>query len=421
VDLPPQLEVTVRASPVSAVVRPPGSKSLTNRALVAASLARGVSRIHDPLDADDTKAMREGLRSFGVAVDDNDDPWIVLGSGGELSAPEGSIDAGEAGTVARFLTAVAALAPEPVTIDGRGRLRQRPMAELVVALQSMGVKVKDQSGHLPITVGGGGLKGGRVEVDPSRSSQFVSALLLVAPMAEADLEVVMTAPPVSRPYLTSTLEVMRAFGAKVEDGSGTFRVAASGYRSAHYGVEADASAAVYPLVAAAITGGVVAIDGIPEHSSQPDLALLPVLGTMGCTVTRHPHRIVLSGPDGGLNAIDVDMNAAPDAAVAAAVACLFANGESRIRNIGNLRLKESDRLAALETELTRVGGKARVEGDDLVIQPGSLVPTVVKTYSDHRIAMAFALVGLRQSGIVIDGPACVTKTWPSYFDVLARL
>jgi 3-phosphoshikimate 1-carboxyvinyltransferase len=265
------------------------------------------------------------------------------------------------------------------------------------------------------------LKGGRVEVDPSRSSQFVSALLLVAPMAATEMQVVMTAPPVSRNYLTSTIEVMRAFGAEVEDAGDTFRVPATGYRSAHFEVEADASAAAYPLVAAAITGGVVAIDGIPETSTQPDPALLPVLRAMGCTVTRHPHRIVLSGPEEGLKAIDLDMNDAPDAAVAAAVACLFANGESRIRNIGNLRLKESDRLAALEAELTRVGGKARVDGDDLVIQPGPLVPTLVNTYRDHRIAMAFALVGLRQSGIVIDGPGCVSKTWPSYFDVLASL
>jgi 3-phosphoshikimate 1-carboxyvinyltransferase len=406
---------------VSAVVRPPGSKSLTNRALVAASLARGVSRIHDPLEADDTNAMRHGLRSLGVSIDDNDDPWLVLGTSGELSPSEGNVDAGEAGTVARFLTAVAALAPGAVTIDGRGRLRQRPMKELVVALEGIGVKVKHHSGHLPITVAGGGLKGGRVEVDPSRSSQFVSALLLVAPMARTDMEVVMTDPPVSRPYLTSTVEVMRAFGAEIEDRGDTFRVAATGYSSAHFEVEADASAAVYPLVAAAITGGIVAIEGIPEGSTQPDLGLLPVLTAMGCTVTRHPHRIVLSGPEEGLKAIDVDMNAAPDAAVAVAIACLFANGESRIRNIGNLRLKESDRLAALEVELTRVGGKARVEGDDLVIQPGLLVPTLVKTYRDHRIAMAFALVGLRQSGIVIDGPACVSKTWPSYFDALARL
>jgi 3-phosphoshikimate 1-carboxyvinyltransferase len=421
VDLPPQLEVAKRASPVSAVVRPPGSKSLTNRALVAASLARGVSRIHDPLEADDTLAMRQGLRSLGVSIDDNDDPWLVLGSRGQLSTPEGIVDAGEAGTVARFLTAVAALAPGAVTLDGRGRLRQRPMEELVAALESMGVTVTHRSGHLPITVAGGGLLGGRVEVDPSRSSQFVSALLLVAPMGATDMEVVMTAPPVSRPYLTSTLEVMSAFGANVEDAGDTFRVTATGYSSAHFEVEADASAAAYPLVAAAITGGIVAIDGIPEGSTQPDLALLPVLKAMGCTVTRHPHRIVLSGPEEGLKAIDVDMNAAPDAAVAAAVACLFADGESRIRNIGNLRLKESDRLAALEVELTKVGGKARVEGDDLVIQPGPLVPTLVKTHHDHRIAMAFALVGLRQPGIVIDGPGCVSKTWPSFFDVLARL
>jgi 3-phosphoshikimate 1-carboxyvinyltransferase len=365
--------------------------------------------------------MRRGLRSLGVVIDDHDDPWLVLGGGGELTIAAGSIDAGEAGTVARFLTAVAALAPGPVTIDGRGRLRQRPMEELVVALQRLGVKVDHDSGHLPVTVEGGGLRGGRVEVDPSRSSQFVSALLLVAPLAGTDMEVVMTAPPVSRPYLTSTLEVMAAFGAKVEDAGASFLVGATGYNATRFEVEADASAAVYPLVAGAITGGTVAIDGIPQGSTQPDLAILPVLAAMGCTVTRHPHRIVLSGPDRGLKAVDVDMNDAPDAAVAAAVACLFARGESRIRNIGNLRLKESDRLTALQTELTRVGGKARIDGDDLVVRPGSLVPTLVRTYSDHRIAMAFALVGLRQSGIIIDGPGCVTKTWPAYFEMLARL
>jgi len=421
VDLPPQLEVAVRAAPVSAVVRPPGSKSLTNRALIVAALARGVSRIHDPLEADDTEAMRRGLRSLGVGIEDNDDPWLVLGTGGQLTVPALGIDAGEAGTVARFLTAVAALAPGPVTIDGRGRLRQRPMEELVVALERMGVKVMHRSSLLPITVEGHGLMGGRVEVDPSRSSQFVSALLLVAPMASRDVEVVMTSPPVSRPYLTSTVEVMTAFGARVEYGGDRFHVAATGYGSTQFEVEADASAAAYPLVAGAITGGIVSIDGIPAGSTQPDLALLPVLEAQGCIVRREPHRIVLKGPGEVLKAIDIDMNDAPDAAVAAAVACLFADGESRVRNIGNLRLKESDRLAALETELTRVGGKARIVGNDLVIKPGPLVPTVVNTYNDHRIAMAFALVGLRQPGIVIDGPSCVTKTWPGYFDMLAHL
>lgn len=421
VPLPPQLEVAVRSTPVSAVVRPPGSKSFTNRALVTSALARGVSRLHDPLEADDTEAMRRGLRTLGVLIEDNDDPWLVQGTAGALTVPVERIDAGEAGTVARFLTAVAVLSPGPAEIDGSGRMRERPMRELAAALIGMGVSIEDTSGHLPVTVYGRGLEGGRVEVDASRSSQFVSALLLIAPMAREKVEIVMTTEPASRSYLTSTMEVMTAFGATFEDRGDRFLVAAGGYRAAHYHIEADASAAAYPLVAAAITAGRVRIEGIPDSSTQPDLALVEILALMGCEVSREAFGVVLTGPAAGLAAVDVDMSGAPDAALALAVACLFADGESRIRNIGSLRYKESDRLAALETELTGVGGDARVVEDDLVIRPGVLRPALVNTYHDHRMAMALALVGLRQPGIVIDEPACVTKTWPGYFDVLAAL
>jgi 3-phosphoshikimate 1-carboxyvinyltransferase len=380
-----------------------------------------VSRLHDPLEADDTKAMRRGLGTLGVLIEDNDDPWLVQGTAGALTVPVDSIDAGEAGTAARFLTAVAALSPGPATIDGSARMRERPMRELLAALKGMGVSIEDASGHLPVTIHGHGLEGGRVEVDPSRSSQFVSALLLIAPMARDKVEVVMTTEPVSRSYLTSTMEVMTAFGATVEDRGDRFLVAAGGYRAAHYEIEADASAAAYPLVAAAITAGRVRIEGIPGSSTQPDLALIEILALMGCEVSREASGVVLAGPTAGLAAVDVDMSGAPDAVLALAVACLFADGESRIRNIGSLRHKESDRLVALETELTRVGGDARVVGDDLVIRPGVLRPAIVNTYHDHRMAMALALVGLRQPGIVIDEPGCVTKTWPGYFDVLAAL
>ncbi len=411
----------MRSAPVSAVVRPPGSKSITNRALVTSSLARGVSRLHDPLEADDTEAMRRGLRTLGVVIEDFDDPWLVQGSAGSLDVASATIDAGEAGTVARFLTAVSALSPGPVTIDGRGRLRMRPMQELLAALRSMGISIEDHAGHLPVTVHGRILEGGRVEVDPSRSSQFVSALLLIAPLSRDKVEIVMTVEPVSRPYLTSTVEVMIAFGARVADDGDRFLVEASGYKAAHFQIEADASAATYPLVAAAITSGQVHLDGIPASSTQPDLAILGVLEEMGCEVRSEEHRIILRGPNRSLRAVDVDMGGAPDAVLALAVACLFTDGESRLRNIGSLRHKESDRLAALETELTRVGGDARVIGDDLIIRPGVLRPALVNTYNDHRMAMAFALVGLRQPGIVIENPGCVTKTWPRYFEVLAGL
>ncbi len=194
----------------------------------------------------------------------------------------------------------------------------------------------------------------------------------------------------------------------------------TGYRAAHYYIEADASAAAYPLVAAAITAGSIGVEGIPAASTQPDLALVKVLESMGCTVRRMTHRLDLVGPP-TLRPVDVDMNEAPDAVLALAVACVFAEGKSRIRNVGNLRLKESDRLAGLQTEIRRLGGFAEIEGDDLVVGPGELRGAVVQTYDDHRMAMSLALVGLRVPGVVIEEPGVVTKTWPGYFKMLARL
>ena len=414
--------ITPLRRPVEAVVRPPGSKSLTNRALVTAALARGgVSHLIGPLAADDTRAMRDGLSMFGVPIDDADDPWLVLGRGGVLETPPKPIDAIESGTTARFLAALAPLATGPVQITGRGRLPQRPFRELAAALSSLGIEVQTTNGGLPLSIRGQGeLPGGRVAVDASRSSQFVTALLLVAPMATGPLEIEMRGPPVSAPYLESTVEVMTAFGAEVEQDGLVFRVANTGYRSTHIEIEADASAAAYPLVAAAITGGRVAIQGIPRESIQPDLALVEVLAAMGCEVRRGEFRIELAGPS-RLEPVDVEMERAPDAVLALAVACLFASGPSRIRRVGNLRLKESDRLAALAEELTRVGGEARVEGDDLFVTPGELRGARVDSHGDHRIAMALALVGLRQSGIEIGEPEVVNKTWPGYFKMVGSL
>ncbi len=421
-DLPPQIPIRTLARPVSTVVRPPGSKSFTNRSLVTAALATGVTRLHDPLVADDTAAMVGGLRGFGISIDDNDDPWLVLGSGGDLVAPATPVDVGMSGTTARFLVAVAALARSgPVTITGRGRMLVRPQEELIAALTAAGVGVESDSGHLPITIsGGGGLLGGTIPIDPSRSSQFVTAVLLVAPLAERTVELILTGPTVSRPYLTSTMEVMAAFGAHVEDRGDSFIVKPTGYRAAHYSIEADASAAAYPLVAAAITGGSVGVEGIPASSTQPDLALVKVLESMGCVVRRMTHRIDLVAPS-ALRPVDVDMNEAPDAVLALAVACVFAEGKSRIRNVGNLRLKESDRLSGLKTEIRRLGGFAEVEGDNLLVGPGEMRGAVVQTYDDHRMAMSMALIGLRVPGVIIEQPDVVTKTWPGYFNMLARL
>ncbi|MDH4118754.1 MAG: 3-phosphoshikimate 1-carboxyvinyltransferase [Acidimicrobiia bacterium] len=407
---------------IDAVVRPPGSKSFTNRALVVAALAGGgVSHLSGCLEADDTVAMRNCLRGLGVMVDDNDDPWLVLGTGGLLTAPDEVLDAAASGTTARFVTAIAALADGPVTIDGTPRMRRRPIGPLVDAMEHLGIRVESAGGFPPVTVVPGRRRGGSVTIDGSASSQFVSALLMLAPMLGEPVTIELAGgTAVSRPYLQSTLEVMTAFGADVVDDGPRFVVAPTGYRKTHYAIEADASAAAYPFIAGAVTGGRVVVEGIPATSTQPDLAIIGVLETMGCHVARDHESIILSGPS-TLSAVDVDMNDAPDAVLALSVACLFAVGESRIRNVGNLRLKETDRLSALEAEINRIGGRCRIESDDLIITPGDLHGAVVETYDDHRMAMSFAIAGLRVPGIEIADPGCVAKTWPGFFTMLDSL
>lgn len=420
---PDVLEITAIDRPIEAVVRPPGSKSLTNRALVVASLASGgASRLEGGLEADDTVAMRDGLRSMGVLIDDVDDPWLVLGSGGALNVPTGTIDAGASGTTARFLTAMAALVPGTVTIDGTARLRERPIGELVEALVSMGVDARAEEGTPPVTVRGGRLRGGFVRVDARRSSQFLSALLMVAPLADGPTELAVSdGELVSEPYVRSTLEVMSAFGCDVDVDGDRFFVTPTGYRPTHFEIEADASAAAYPLIATAILGGTVAIGGIPSSSGQADLRLLDVLTEMGCLVHRRADHLLLAGPSRPLRGVDADMSDAPDAALALAVTCVFADGPSRIRGLSTLRLKETDRLAALERELRKLGAEAHVEGDTLLITPGRLRGARIDTYDDHRMAMSFAVAGLRQPGIEIIDPGCVTKTWPGFFTMLEAL
>jgi len=405
-------------------VRPPGSKSITNRALVIAALAGGgASRLGGPLDARDTEVMRAGLRQLGVLIDDVDDPWLVLGTAGRLETPDEGLDVGASGTTARFLTAVAALAPGPVRIDGTERMRERPIGDLASALKRAGVPVRTSGGFFPLTVGGAGLAGGEIGVDVSRSSQFLSALLMVAPLAQQEVMIRARGEMVSEPYVKTTLEVMGAFGGSVQHEAGRcFRIRPEGYRAAQFEIEADASAAVYPMVAAAITGGVVGIEGLIPGSTQADLAVGEVLAQMGCRVRWLGARLVVEGPcDGALRGVDWDMSSMPDGALGVSVACLFARTPSRLRGLGTLRLKETDRLAALCAELTRAGAQATVEGDDLIIRPGRVRAALFHTYDDHRMAMSFSLVGLRQAGVEILDPGCVTKTWPGFFSMLSTL
>ena len=402
---------------VRASVSVPGSKSITNRALVVAALAEGVSTLVAPLESDDTEAMVDCLRALGVRIDQWTPLWRVEGQGGRLRPVDTVLDARASGTTARFVTAVATLASAETIVDGTQRMRERPIGILTTALTKLGGNVADAGGYPPISIGGGGLDGGSVAMDGSVSSQFVSAVLMAAPYARAAVRIELS-DVASRPYIDQTLEVMRAFGADAEwEDENTLAVDTTGYQATEFAIEPDASAAAYPLAAAAVTGGEVTIQGLRRQSHQADLALIPVLEAMGCEAEWNERGLRLTGPS-QLKSVDVDMNHAPDAVLALAVVALFADGTSTIRNVPNLRLKETDRLSALATELTKLGGEIEERADGLVIAPGDLRGASIATYDDHRMAMAFSIAGLRIPGVVIEDIECVSKTWPGYFDAM---
>jgi 3-phosphoshikimate 1-carboxyvinyltransferase len=291
----------------------------------------------------------------------------------------------------------------------------------VEALASFGVEIRTNKGGLPAEVVGlGHIAGGEVTVDCKKSSQFATAIMLIAPLFDDSVRLLLTGLTGSSGYLEVSRQVMVSFGAQVESIEGGFEIGPTGYRGASFTVEPDASAAVYPLVAAAITAGRAEIDGLHFDSSQPDLRLADALEEMGCQVTAGEEGMVLTGPE-RLNPIDTNMAEAPDAALALAVACLFANGESRIRGLASLRHKESDRLRSLVETFTELGARARVEDDTLIVTPGRLRGAVIDSHGDHRVAMSLALVGLRVPGVAIARPEVVAKTWREYWSVLERM
>jgi 3-phosphoshikimate 1-carboxyvinyltransferase len=307
-------------------------------------------------------------------------------------------------------------------LDGVARMRERPIQELADALGALGVSVRTVAGCPPVTVQGGGLAGGSTAMDASRSSQYLSALLLVAPYAERDVDI-SCGPIASRPFVDMTIDVMGAFGAEVESGHPQrFRVVAGRrYRARSYAIEPDAMSASYFFAAAAVTGGRVRVDGLTPASSQGDVRFVEVLERMGCGVERGSGWLAVRGPR-YLHGVDVDMNAMPDTALTLAIVACFAQGPTRIRNVGHIRLKESDRMAALASELGKLGARVSASESDLEIEPPEQVhPARIRTYDDHRIAMSFAVAGLAAPGIVIENPDCVGKTFPDFFQSLEEL
>ena len=404
--------------PIDDVTVPlPGSKSITNRALVCAALASGRSVLRRVLQADDTWAMVGALRALGVSVDV--DATTMTIDGGVQAPTDVVVDARQSGTTARFVAPLLALGGTPVVLDGAAQMRGRPMGPLVDALRALGATVDTDA--LPMTVNGP-LRGGEVELAGDVSSQFLSGLMLAAPCLDEALVIRLTTPLVSRPYAAMTAAVMRAFGAEVVVGEGEVRVEPGGYRATDYEVEPDASAASNFFAAAAVCGGTVRVDGLGTESLQGDLGFVDLLAAMGAQVERTPTSTAVTG-GGELRGIDVDLADLSDTAPTLAVVGSFAATPTRVRGIGFIRRKESDRVGGLVDELTKLGATAEEEEDGFVVHPSasSLHGGVVDTYDDHRMAMAFAVLGLRVAGVSINDPGCVAKTFPAYFDVLELL
>jgi len=408
----PPLTIVPPTRPLTGRVTPPGSKSITNRALLMAGLAKGTSRLSGALKSKDTSLMAAALRQMGVTVEEPDETSFVVTGTGELNAPAAPLMLGNAGTATRFLTAAGALVDGTVVVDGDEAMRKRPIAPLVVALRSLGIEAEAPSGCPPVTIKGRGSFGrGRVEIDGGLSSQYVSALLMAAPFGDGPIDVALTGQDLdARGYVDLTVAAMTAFGATVMPvDRTTWRVEPTRYRAADFAIEPDASAATYLWAAEALTAGKIDL-GVPmEAFTQPDAAAAKFIKMF----PRMPAVI--------------DGSQMQDAVPTLAVLAAFNDTPVRFTGIANLRVKETDRIRALATELNRIRpGLAQEQGDELLVASdpklaGQTLPARIQTYEDHRIAMSFALAGLRIGGITILDPDCVGKTYPGYWDALRSL
>ncbi len=435
--------------PLHARIRPPGSKSLTNRALICAALAEGDSTLSGALESEDTRVMVEALRRLGIAVA-HDPPSRTIrltGCGGRLWAASArmdmanisdsrmftswvemrrapiQIDVANSGTSLRFLTALLTLGQGTFRLDGSPRMRQRPVQDLLDALAQLGGQAASElgTGCPPVVLTAHGLPGGKATIAGSVSSQFLSGLLMAAPHARSPVELTVSGELVSKPYVEMTLAVMRAFGVSLQtEGLSRFLIpAGQAYRGRHYPIEPDASAASYFFAAAAVAGGSVTVEGLSRGSLQGDVAFCDCLRRMGCRVDYAADAITVTG--GPLAGVEVDMNAISDTVQTLGAVALFARGPTTVTGVAHIRHKETDRIAALAAELRKLGADVDELADGLRITPRTRRGAVIDTYDDHRMAMSMAIVGLAQPGVVIRDPGCTAKTYPQFFDDLRRL
>ena len=423
-DMPQPLLITPVTSPICGSIRPPGSKSLTNRALIIAALGEGVSQLNGVLDSADTRVMVEALNRLGIELRHDRQSCVaeIAGIGGRPPADQADLWIENSGTSVRFLTALCSLGNGTFRLDGNARMRERPIADLARGLNAIGgdVTCELDTNCPPVLVCATGLAGGTARVAGNLSSQFLSALLMAAPCAQNPVELHVEGELVSRPYVEMTLQVMKAFGVEVDEPQpGRFHISSQMYQARKYDIEPDASAASYFFGAAAITGGEVTVTGLTKDSLQGDVHFVSALEQMGCHVDWKSDSITLKGAP--LKGIDIDMNAISDTAQTLAAVAVFADGPTRIRNIAHVRHKETDRIDAVANELRRLGQRVDVVPDGLTIHPGPIQPATIQTYDDHRMAMSFALVGLKVAGIQIADPECTAKTYPQFFDDLRTM
>jgi len=420
---------------LSAAIRVPGSKSLTNRALLIASLANGTTHLTNTLFSDDSGYFAKALQTLGFDVhpDEANNAMTVTGLSGKIPEAKAILFIGNAGTAARFLSAFLTLGYGEYILEGDSRMRERPIGDLVSSLTQLGANIQpiqnSEFGILnspicpPVKIHASGLHGGKAKIAGDISSQFLSALLMTAPYAQFPVEIELTTPLNSKPYVDMTIAIMRDFGVEIErDGYRSFFVPLAQYSPCNtYPIESDASAASYFFAAPAICGGTVKVENTSRKSVQGDMAFLDVLSQMGCTVTETDGGVQVTGHS-PLRGIDVNMCDIPDTAQTLAVIAPFASSPTRIRGIASARVKETDRVSATCNELSRLGVQVEEHEDGMTIYPcQTFKPASIKTYNDHRMAMAFSLIGLRFDGVTIEDPFCVSKTFPKFFEVLDTL
>jgi len=415
---------------ISVTLEVPGSKSLTQRGLIAAALGKGASTLIAPLASEDTAYTIAALRDMGVQINDEDPGrWVIEGCDGQIKSPGKDIYLGNNGTATRFLTSLTALGEGEFRITGSERMARRPIDPLMEALKGWGVDIASDAGNNcpPLTIKAAGLSGGKTVLPTGKSSQYLSSLLLAAPYARETAELEVEGEVYSKPYVEMTMRVMAEFGVHCESTPSFdfMRIPTGGYKGCEYHIEGDASGASYFWAAAAITGGRVTLSNIAVPSLQGDSYLVPLLGRMGCSIHKEDRGgLTLTGPE-KLEAIQVDMADMPDVAPTLAIVAAFAEGTTVIDNIAHLRIKECDRISAMVTELGKMGAEVEEEEDRMIIHGraggSNLHGAVIETYEDHRIAMCFAVAGLKVPGVKITGEGCVAKSFPDFWERLAMI